>query len=135
MSGGRVRDHDATVRALTAALGEPLLDPCRDRRLVMRRWPCPACGGGYDDPARIWRPLTIRGEGSLWCDACSASPADVKEALQRADAVDLWMGIALEARDLAERLGGQLVAALEGNEAAVEVEVAAVDASIGGGVS
>lgn len=76
----RLANHDAVERAITEAVGPPVVDP----QLKLRRWVCPVCGGGADDPLKLWRPMTLRGDGLLACDACGADPAAILAAVERA---------------------------------------------------
>jgi hypothetical protein len=47
------------------------------------RWRCPACGGGEDDPQRIWRPLAVDSEGDVWCEASRCSADMIARAVRR----------------------------------------------------
>jgi hypothetical protein len=80
------------VAAMTCAFGQPVKTPAwicgADGRIERSRyrvfkWRCPVCGGGFDDPDRIHRPLTVDSDGEVWCSANRCTPEQIGEAVRR----------------------------------------------------
>ncbi len=110
MSDQRVDDPRAVARLFIAALGHPVVDPWPgDERLSLSRWECPACRAGFGDP--LWRPLLLRGDGRIACEAnwCSIDAISLAlHQLLRHDEPDRWRSIALEAQRLLHVLAAEL---------------------------
>lgn len=93
------------IARLTFALGPTACTPewvmapnYRETRRLERaryrvwRWRCPACGGGDDDPDRIWRPLAIDSRGSVWCEAGRCTQDEIARAVRHVLELERLLG-------------------------------------------